>query len=34
MVFPDIPGLAAMGLTLDQALINAAELRDYAIERE
>lgn len=35
VVFPDIPGIAAMGSTIDEALINAEEvLRDYAIEAE
>ena len=35
VVFPDIPGIAAMGSTIDEALINAEEaLRDYAVETE
>ena len=35
VVFPDIPGVAAMGPTIDEALINAEEaLRDYALETE
>ena len=35
VVFPDIPGIAAMGATIDEALINAEEaLRDYALETE
>ena len=35
VVFPDIPGVGAMGATLDEALLNAEEaLRDYAIEAE
>ena len=35
VVFPDIPGVAAMGKDIDEALINAEEvLRDYAIETE
>lgn len=35
IVFPDIPGVAAMGPTVDEALINAEEaLRDYALESE
>ena len=33
--FPDIPGVGAMGHTVDEALLNAeAVLRDYAIETE
>ena len=33
VVFPDIPGVAAMGHTVDEALLNAGEvLRDYAVE--
>ncbi len=33
--FPDIPGIVAMGATMDEALLNAEEaLRDYAIETE
>lgn len=35
VVFPDIPGVAAMGDTVDEALLNAeAALRDYAMEAE
>ena len=35
VVFPDIPGVVAMGDTVDEALVNAeAALRDYAIETE
>ena len=35
VVFPDIPGVAAMGSTIDEALINAeGALRDYAFETE
>ena len=35
VVFPDLPGIAAMGETVDEALANAKEvLRDYAIETE
>ena len=35
VIFPDLPGIAAMGKTLDEALVNAEEaLRDYAIEAE
>lgn len=33
--FPDLPGIVAMGDTIDQALMNAEEaLRDYVIETE
>ena len=33
VVFPDIPGVAAMGQTVDEALLNAEDaLRDYAVE--
>lgn len=33
--FPDLPGIVAMGVTIDEALMNAEEaLRDYAIETE
>ena len=33
--FPDLPGVVAMGETMDQALVNAEDaLRDYAIETE
>lgn len=35
VVFPDIPGVGAMGTTVDEALLNAEDvLRDYAIETE
>ena len=35
VVFPDIPGVGAMGNTVDEALLNAEDaLRDYAIEAE
>ena len=35
VVFPDIPGVAAMGDSVDEALLNAeAVLQDYAIETE
>ena len=35
VVFPDIPGVAAMGDTVDEALLNAEDaLRDYAVETE
>jgi predicted RNase H-like HicB family nuclease len=35
VVFPDIPGVAAMGHTVDEAMVNAeAALQDYAIEAE
>ena len=35
VVFPDIPGIAAMGATIDEALVNAEEaLKDYVIETE
>ena len=35
VVFPDIPGVGAMGDTVDEALLNTkAVLRDYAIETE
>ena len=35
VVFPDLPGIAAMGETVGEALANAGEvLRDYAIETE
>ena len=34
-VFPDIDGIAAMGETLDEVILNgAAVLQDYAIEME
>ena len=33
VVFPDIPGVGAMGDTVDEALLNAEDiLRDYVIE--
>ena len=35
VMFPDIPGVGAMGSTVDEALLNAeAALRDYAVEAE
>jgi predicted RNase H-like HicB family nuclease len=35
VVFPDIPGVGAMGHTVDEALLNAEDaLRDYVIETE
>ena len=35
IVFPDIEGVAAMGETLDEVILNgAAVLQDYAIEAE
>jgi predicted RNase H-like HicB family nuclease len=35
VVFPDVPGVAAMGHTIDEALLNAEDaLRDYALESE
>ena len=35
VVFPDIEGIAAMGETLEEAILNrAAVLQDYAIEME
>ena len=35
VVFPDIPGVGAMGDTVDEALVNAeAALKDYAAEAE
>ena len=35
VVFPDIPGVAAMGNTIEEALRNAEDvLKDYAIETE
>ena len=34
-MFPDLPGIVAMGKTLDEALVNAEEaLRDYVVETE
>ncbi len=33
--FPDLPGIVAMGKTLDEVLVNAEEaLRDYVVEAE
>lgn len=35
IVFPDLPGIVAMGDTLEEAMANAEEaLRDYALESE
>ena len=35
VTFPDLPGVVAIGATLDEALLNAEEaLRDYAVEAE
>ncbi|MDE2846277.1 MAG: type II toxin-antitoxin system HicB family antitoxin [Gemmatimonadota bacterium] len=35
VAFPDLPGIVAMGNTIDEALLNAEEaLREYAIETE
>ena len=35
VTFPDLPGIVAMGTTVDEALVNAEEaLRDYAVEAE
>lgn len=35
IVFPDLPGIVAMGDTLEQAMLNAEEaLRDYAVEAD
>lgn len=35
ITFPDLPGIVAMGVSLDEAMINAEEaLRDYALEAE
>ena len=35
VTFPDLPGIVAMGISLDEAMINAEEaLRDYALEAE
>ena len=35
VTFPDLPGIVAMGATVDEALVNAEEaLRDYVIEAE
>ena len=33
VAFPDLPGIVAMGKTIDEAMVNAEEaLRDYATE--
>ena len=33
--FPDLPGIVAMGASIDEVLVNAEEaLRDYVIEAE
>ena len=35
VTFPDLPGIVAMGETMDDALVNAEEaLRDYVMETE
>ena len=35
VTFPDLPGIVAMGASMDEAMINAEEaLRDYALEAE
>lgn len=35
VTFPDLPGIVAMGTSMDEAMINAEEaLRDYALEAE
>lgn len=35
VTFPDLPGIVAMGKTIDEAMVNAEEaLRDYASETE
>ena len=35
VTFPDLPGIVAMGKTIDEAMVNAEEaLRDYAVEAE
>ena len=35
VTFPDLPGIVAMGKTIDEAMVNAEEaLRDYVIEAE
>ena len=35
VAFPDLPGIVAMGATVDEALVQAEQaLRDYAIEAE
>ena len=35
VVFPDLPGIVAMGATVEDAMVNAEEaLRDYVLEAE
>lgn len=35
VTFPDLPGIVAMGKTVDEAMLNAKEaLNDYAIETQ
>ena len=35
ITFPDLPGIVAMGQTVDEAILNAKEaLNDYAIETQ
>ena len=35
VTFPDLPGIVAMGMTVDEALMNAEEaLRDYVLEAQ
>ncbi len=35
VTFPDLPGIVAMGVSVDEAMIHAEEaLRDYALETE
>ena len=35
VTFPDLPGIVAMGVSVDEAMIHAEEaLRDYALEAE
>ena len=35
VTFPDLPGIVAMGASMDEAMINAEEaLRDYALQAE
>ena len=35
VTFPDLPGIVAMGKSVDEAMLNAEEaLRDYALEAE
>ena len=35
VTFPDLPGIVAMGMTVDEALMNAEEaLRDYVLETQ